>query len=497
VERFVVALGVLAAVGPSGARDSVHAAARDTGNAGMRDMPGMAGMDMGRGMSQQPGKTPDMGMRPGPLGIPMTRQGSGTSWLPDAAPMHASHASVHDWEFMVHGVEFIEYDRQVGGARGDDQFGGLGWLMGMATHPVGDAGRLSFRGMFSADPWTVTERGYPLILQSGESYNGVPLHDRQHPHDLFMELAGIYDTRVVEGLGVQLYVAPVGEPALGPVAFPHRPSASSDPFAPLSHHWQDATHISFGVISAGLYTKDMKLEGSIFNGREPDQHRADFDFTQHSPTLDSYSGRATVNPATAWSLSGSYGYLRSPEELTPDISQHRFTVSALNEHALGRSGHVSSAFVWGANLEMGGTPADPADRRLSNSALAETNVDLDGANTVFGRLEYVNKSSHDLDVTVPSASRFDIGSLGFGYVREIGAFTKYGAAGVGFEVNVDVIPASLKPFYNTRTPYGFGIFLRLRPAHSHGGMNMTQPGVQHDHMHMGAGSTASPSPEGA
>ena len=34
--------------------------------------------------------------------------------------------------------------------------------------------------------------------------------------------------------------------------FMHRPSAADDPFAPLGHHWQDATHEAFGVVTTGL-----------------------------------------------------------------------------------------------------------------------------------------------------------------------------------------------------------------------------------------------------
>ncbi|MDQ6830842.1 MAG: hypothetical protein M3081_18420, partial [Gemmatimonadota bacterium] len=185
-----------------------------------------------------------------PIGVPMTRTGSGTTWLPDRSPMHAKHLLAGDWELMLHGLAFVQYDKQYSD-RGDAQFGAPNWGMVMASHPLG-AGRLQLRGMMSLDPFTLTSRGYPLLLQSGEAYQGQPLHDRQHPHDLFMELAGIYEHPLTTNLGVQLYLAPVGEPASGPVAFPHRPSASSDPLAPLGHHWQDATHISFGVATAAL-----------------------------------------------------------------------------------------------------------------------------------------------------------------------------------------------------------------------------------------------------
>ena len=193
---------------------------------------------------------PPMEMHAGPLGIPETRMGSGTSWLPDAAPMHAAHHMLGDWTLMLHGVGFLQYDRQ-GGPRGSNQLGLINWAMAAASRPLG-RGQLQLRGMLSAEPWTIGSRGYPLLLQSGEAYQGASLHDRQHPHDLFMELAALYERPVAKNLGLSLYLAPVGEPAVGPVAFPHRPSAADDPLAPISHHWQDGTHITFGVAGVGL-----------------------------------------------------------------------------------------------------------------------------------------------------------------------------------------------------------------------------------------------------
>ena len=186
---------------------------------------------------------------------------------------------------MVHGVAYAEYDKQLG-ARGDDQFGSINWGMLMAMHSLW-GGMLHLHGMLSAEPATIGSAGYPLLLQSGESYRGETLHDRQHPHDLFMELAALYEHPVAQNLALSLYVAPVGEPAIGPVAFPHRPSAASDPLAPLGHHWQDATHITFGVLTLGMFSRTWKVEGSIFNGREPDEHRTDIE----TRTLDSYAGK--------------------------------------------------------------------------------------------------------------------------------------------------------------------------------------------------------------
>ena len=382
------------------------------------------------------------GMMPSyPLDIPMTRLGSGTSWLPDAAAMHAHHLATGDWVVMLHYQAFVDYDRQQS-SRSIDGFGqvnSINWFMGMASHPIGE-GRLTLRAMMSAEPLTVGKAGYPLLLQSGESYRGEPLHDRQHPHDLFMELAAIYDIAVVHDIGLEIYGGPVGEPALGPPSYPHRPSAAGDPFAVLGHHWQDATHITFGVATVGLYTKDVKLEGSIFNGREPDETRTNFDLRP----LDSYSGRVTVNPGAEWSASASYGYLKSPEGLTPNLSQHRMTAAVLFDN-----GDLSAAAIYGANL-------DSNDPRLSNS------FDLESTwGAVFGRVEYVQKTGTDL--ALPINGHFDVEAVSAGYTWDF-ARPAHVAIGLGGVATVDVVPDRLNAYYGTRTPVGVSLFLRFRPA---------------------------------
>src|SRR5437667_6637623 len=344
-----------------------------------------------------------------PLASPRPRLGSGTSWLPDSSPMHASHFTLGAWTLMVHGSAFFQYDRQ-GGTRGEDQVALLDWAMLAASRSLA-GGQLDLRGMFSTDPWGVGSAGYPLLLQTGESNRGVPLHDHQHPHDLFMEVAALYRRAVAKNLGVSLYLAPVGEPAMGPVAFPHRPSAANDPLAPISHHWQDGTHITFGVLTAGVFTRTAQLEASWFNGREPDEDRTDFDYAGRR--LDSYSARVTVNPGPRWSFSGWYAYLRSPEELRPDESLHRFGVSVLTTQPFGQGGQRASALIWGANNPIG-------SGQVANSIVLESNLDLDGTNSIFGRAEYVRKSAEDLVLpTAPAGAVYDIGVLALGYHRVI------------------------------------------------------------------------------
>jgi hypothetical protein len=255
------------------------------------NMPGMAGMPGMHGHT-----TEDMMI--GPAGVSMERMGSGTTWIPDAVTMPNRRRMLGDWMIMSHGFAFLQYDKQ-SGERGDDQFGSLNWTMLMATHDFA-GGRFQARTMLSLDPLTVTNRGYPLLLQSGETYKGQPLHDRQHPHDFWMELGALYQRPITKSLAWSIYAAPSGEPALSPVAFMHRPSGMDNLTAPIGHHWQDATHVSFGVLTGGIFTHTWQLEGSIFNGREPDENRWNFDPIK----LDSYSARFTVNPNVHWSLQG-------------------------------------------------------------------------------------------------------------------------------------------------------------------------------------------------
>src|SRR5467141_3308940 len=390
-----------------------------------------------------------------PLGISMERMGSGTTWIPDAVPLPARHKMAGSWLVMLHGFGFVQYDKQ-GGPRGDDQFGSLNWAMVMAS---GDllGGRLQARTMLSLDAGTVSNRGYPLLLQTGETYQGQPLHDRQHPHDFWMELAVMYERALSHDIGVMAYAAPAGEPALGPVAFMHRPSAMDNPVAPLGHHWQDATHISFGVLTAGVFGQHWKLEGSAFNGREPNEERWGFDRLR----LDSYAGRFTMHMDASWVFSVGYGFLKSPEALNPSESMHRVTASVLHGRKLGMDGQIATSVIWGANRHSG---------RTTHSALAESEAVLDRRNTIVGRVELVQKAAEDLELpTGPGGfapdSTFTVAAVSVGYIREVARMSK-ATLGVGFLATLNLVPAALDPVYGSRTPAGGMVFVRIRPLHA-------------------------------
>jgi hypothetical protein len=405
-----------------------------------------------------------------PFGIPMTRMGSGTAWLPDASAMRAWHFMAGSWMLMLHGDAFLQYDYQ-DGARGDDQLGSINWGMLMAMRQLG-GGTLHLHGMASAEPLTIGAGGYPLLLQSGETFEGEPLHDRQHPHDLFMELSALYERAVSRRVGVTVYAAPVGEPGIGPVAYMHRPSALNDPFAPLGHHWTDATHITYGVLTAGVFTRHVKLEGTLFNGREPDEDRYDFDFD----ALDSYGARLSVNPTAHWAVNASYGYLKQPEALHPDEDQHRLGASILHTVRLGRQGEWASAVVYGANKHVEPTGVEGP---WEHSIMAESNLQLDAANSVFGRVEYVRKSGEELSLPDPlSAEDFDIGSFSLGYIREFAGY-RGATFGVGARGAINLIPEALEDVYGSRTPVGVAVFLRVRPGLLEGAHTM-DPEMHHE-----------------
>jgi hypothetical protein len=392
----------------------------------------------------------------GPLGLTMSREGSGTAWQPDSTPVHGHHFMSGDWALMFHYSLFAGFDAQTT-PRGARELMSTNWLMFMAQRPLG-SGTFDARVMLSGEPFTMAgARGYPLLLQSGETADGEALHDRQHPHDLFMEAAVQYRRELTSDLGLELYLAASGEPALGPVAFPHRLSASADPLAALGHHWEDSTHISFGVLTAGVFTRQLKLEASWFNGREPDENRYNFDFR----VPDSFAARLSYNPTADLSIQVSYGYLRSPEVLEPDQSLQRVTTSATYNRQVSADTNWATTLVLGRNM--------PAVDTATTAALLESNFDF-GRNSVFGRAELLQKTGHDLVLGAANEdTAFPVGALALGYVRDFGPFAGV-TPGIGVRGALNFIPSELQAFYGTALPVGGMVFIRLRPAAmAHGG----------------------------
>src|SRR5882757_1415995 len=390
------------------------------------------------------------------LADPMSREGSGTSWLPDSSPMYGRMFMFGDDMLMLHGAIFPRYTN-VSTRRGDDRIDAPNWFMAMFSHPLGESTQFGSRLMMSLDGLTEGGRGYPLLFQTGEAWNGEALHDRQHPHDLFDELSFSLSQKFDHDLSAYLYFGYPGEPALGPPTFMHRPSAMDDPDAPLGHHWQDSTHVTFGVATLGAQWHNLKIEGSIFTGREPDENRYDFD----RPRFDSFSGRISWNPAQNLALQFSHGYIKSPEALEPDLKRHRTTASLIHNLPLGNDSNWSNSFVWGQNHDTG--------EGKTQSFLIESNYQR-GPDTVYVRWERVEKSGHELVLNPPDESRiFPVSGYTIGYVRDLSHGNGIDI-GLGTQFTINDRPDSLDRYYGENLGYAFQFFLRIRPSlHAHGG----------------------------
>ncbi|MEO8650151.1 MAG: plastocyanin/azurin family copper-binding protein [Acidobacteriota bacterium] len=393
------------------------------------------------------------------IGDPMQRESSGTAWAPDSSPVYARMKMTESggmWMFM--GTAFLRYT-EIGSSR-DVSAAGKGsrakfdlptMLMAMYSHPIGKGSQFGFRAMASLDPVFEQRFGYPLLYQSGEQFRGEPLHDRQHPHDLISEMAVTFSRKFSDKSSFFIYAGYPGEPALGPPMYLHRTSGMNNPDAPISHHWQDATHITYGVVTAGFSLGRAKIEASAFNGTEPNENRWNFD----KPRLNSFSGRFTINPTKNLSLQISHGYLKNPEPLEPEIRiLRKTTASAIYNKKLDDDRNWASTFVWGQNYANG---------ERSNSFLFESNYDF-SANAVFGRFETVKKSGHDLVLDPPlDHTSFWVSALSAGYIRDI-VHGKGIDVGLGGMATLNHNPAALAAVYGGTRHGGWQIFMRFRPT---------------------------------
>lgn len=386
------------------------------------------------------------------LSLPMTRNGSGTGWQPDASPMYAiMNHDVGGWQMMLHGSLFLRQtwvNVNNTDKRHDSHFDAPNYLMAMLQRRIGSDGLLGIEGMLSFDPLTVGGAGYPLLFQTGESWQGEPLVDRQHPHDLFAAIAVTYTQRLSDDVDVSGYVGYPGEPALGPTAFMHRASSIANPDAPLGHHWLDATHIVFGVGTVGIRYDQLKLEGSIFTGREPDEHRYNFD----KPLFDSYSWRLSWAPSRNLTAQVSQGYLNAPEfNSTTDVIR---TTASL-QFAAGSTGAW-----WSGIVAVGHNDAGHGHEEFA--ILAEAALDLDGT-IPYMRAEWVQKSQDELGIQGEDSHDAieDITSFSLGVSQRLATAFQIDVS-VGAQATVNVYGADLEPYYGT-TPISAQIYLRLTP----------------------------------
>lgn len=387
--------------------------------------------------------------------LSMNRNGSGTGWLPDASPMYGYMFHTPKWMYMLHGNLFLRYNNQdIGnkGSRGNSEVDAPDWLMFMGQRTVGKNGLFHFSTMFSLDAPLGGGDGYPLLFQSGEAYKGAAIVDRQHPHDLISELSVSYAQSLSKKADVYIYIGYPGEPALGPVAFMHRPSALSNPDAPISHHWIDATHITFGVATLGVRYGQFKLEGSSFTGREPDDNRYDFD----KPRFDSWSGRLSFSPSANWSMQVSHGFIKSPELLHGDEDVRRTTASAIYSKTFAGNSLLNATAVWGVNKTQGheGEHAALLEGEWRKKRLA-----------LYSRYEWVQKSLEELsldEAVYGHDAVFPVNALTVGGSYDVLRFGQTRLAG-GAQFTFYHADDRLDPLYG-KNPKALEVYLRIYPS---------------------------------
>jgi hypothetical protein len=415
------------------------------------EMQGMPGMDHG---ASDNGVGDLMNMNPKTLLQEVaSHTSSGTSVEPDSTPTPMLMTMSHGWMLMFHANAFVA-DIQQTSARGSDKFFSTNWFMPMAQHALG-RGVFTARTMLSLEPLTITDERYPLLFQQGETAYGRPIADGQHPHNFFMEIAALYDWRVAEHALISFYAAPVGDPAIGPTAFPHRTSAMEDPVAALGHHQEDSTHISDDVVTGGLTYRFVRIEASGFHGREPGEHR--WGISQGA--MDSWSMRATIQPGQNWSGQYSYARIASPEALFPNENQERMTASAMYNRPL-NEGNWASTFVWGRTRSL-------EDNSIFNSYLVESTVRFRVKDYAWTRIESAERSNELILGENPLPPGFVERPIGhvqaytLGYDRDL-QLLPHLASAIGGQFTTYGVPSILTPIYGSH-PVGVVVFLRLRP----------------------------------
>lgn len=389
-----------------------------------------------------------------PAGMFLMGQSSGAGFQPSAWPMPMLMTNAGDWSLLWMGQAYLVGTQQ-SGPRGKDKVYSANWGMLGAVRRIG-SGSIMLRSMVSLDPLTVTHRQYPLLFQTGESAFGRPIVDGQHPHDLLMELSAQFAHPIGENGMFNIYYAPVGDAALGPVAFPHRASAMELPQAALAHHWQDATHIANNLVTGGVSWSKVRLEASGFRGKEPDENRWDIDMGR----MDSWSARMSVFPTKNWSAQLSGGRLKRPEQFHGDDVDR---VTASVHHVLPRSNgnYIASSFIWARNYKS-------IEQHATHAVTAETVVPFGRKNFITGRYEWSQRDElfaydHDIEHEVEEATgkhAFNVSAFTAGYTRDL-ALVRNLQTGIGGNVTRYAIDSGLKPYYGS-SPWGVNIFIRVR-----------------------------------
>jgi hypothetical protein len=415
----------------------------------------------------------------------MAREASGTSWQPDSSPMSGHHFDLGSWQLMTHGLVNAVYGNEFG-PRGDAARFGTGMLMLMGRKRLA-TGSVGFRFMLTAEP-AMGPAGYPLLLQTGETADGVtPLVDRQHPHDMLMELAGTWTRNLSSENSIFIYAGLVGEPPVGPAAFMHRVSGRENPLAPIGHHMLDATHIAQGVVTLGFVAKEgVKIEAGVFNGHEADERR----WNIQTPRLNSFAGRVSVNPHRDWSLQWSVAHLDEPEQLHRGLGLDvlSMTASTTYNRRFSRA-NWQTTLAWGrskrdtiplpvlsvaslasaqsadtspaSHIHVVSTTTGTSGRSpIQHGLLIESAANVGRLHTLFARYERVAKDELFAPGDARHATLYSVGRATVGYVVNL-RVTGVVQPGIGIGASIVAVPSDLRDSYGD-SPWGLAAFLRLR-----------------------------------
>lgn len=385
----------------------------------------------------------------GIFGLPRGRFGSGTTWLPDASPLYAAVPHIGKWGLLVHGNVYAGYN-WYSSDRGGQRFMGRNTLMGGAFRTFRRS-ELLFRLALSLEPLTIGKRGYPQILQTGQTTDGKRVADTMYALDFFRELALTYTWEVTPKWAGLIYGAFAGEPALGPVTFTQRISASADPLAPLGFQAQEQSHASFGVLTVGAFTRELKIEASWFNGEVPGSRR----FRISIRTPDSYSLRVSWNPHPYWSFQGSYGFLEQPVAKEPNTSQHRLSISTTYTKWQADGSGLASTASFAERITTNGD--------ISTAFMLEAYWNIDGNHSVFGRGELLQKSGRELTLPDATDELFAVGSIAGGYIYYFGPYITL-TPGLGIRASINPMESELSRYYGSQAAYGLMAFAQLRTA---------------------------------
>ena len=431
---------------------------------------------------------------------------SGTSIEPASTPVPMWMGTRGGWKLMLHANAFLaNTQQQADSPRNRDPFFSTNWAMPMAQHALGARGQFTIRSMFSLEPATVSNRNYPELFQQGETAYGAPIVDGQHPHDFLMEFAALFDLKLSRNSLLSFYAAPVGDPAIGPTAYPHRLSASEDPIAALGHHQEDSTHIAFSVLTGGFTYRWARIELSGFHGAEPTEEHWHFAPSPNGHAIDSVSTRLTVSPTADWTGQYSIAHITSPEALYPNEDQQRQTASVMYHHTFRSKqmpaakpmkmddmadmpgmdmGGGSASQMQGSNsmatMQMSPEPTTDlattlvwgrtrslSDNAKENSYLAEALLRFASRNYVWTRIENAGRSNElELRPGTPLPDGFVESPIGhvaaytFGYDRDF-PFGPHLLAAPGMQFTIYRTPAALRPIYGD-TPTGEQFFIRFR-----------------------------------